>query len=632
MKKWNKLDNAAKIFPSTIELSETRVFRFYCELTEDIQPQVLQQAVEQAVKQFPQFLKILRTGLFWYYLESSNLTPVVKEESQTPCSHIYRYGHQGLLFTVTYYKKRINLEVFHVLADGTGAIEFLKFILAAYINLLHPDTLAIDDPLLVNTNTVEDMDLDAFEKYYTGDKNPRKIKKSRVFRFHGKRRPDMDLNITEGVVSVQKVLELAHQHQATMTEFLVAVFIRSLIQNMTRRELKKTLVIDIPINLRNFFPSVTTRNFFVMLPIEYRPSGPDDSIQDICQKVSAEFAKIITVENLSGRINSYGSFERNIPMRLVPLFLKDPGLRLVNFVTKRFITGCFSNLGRITLPEALDPYVNQWGIYSSTLNIQAECVSFQDRLTIGFTNAFYDATVIYTFFQHLKDMGAAAELHTNTPVQTPAPDADRRPVYWADPKAQTEPDPDSVFPKPKTDSNKIRTGLKWANISSILAVIVYSLIYIITKRPTLWIIILYINTFYIWSSVVSGVLNKKSVLRKLFQSFTITSVIYVAIDILTGWEQWSLNLQVPIFALVNIFLSIYLSQMFRTDTTGSELILYMSWECMIGLVPFILTLVGVLSFSLLPIAVGLVCVLLLLLMIIFRWRSMKHEYQKTFHF
>ena len=112
MKKWNKLDNAAKIFPSTIELSETRVFRFYCELTEDVQPEALQQAVEQAVKQFPQFLKILRAGLFWYYLEYSNLKPVVEEESQTPCSHIYRYGHQGLLFNVTYYKKRINLEIY----------------------------------------------------------------------------------------------------------------------------------------------------------------------------------------------------------------------------------------------------------------------------------------------------------------------------------------------------------------------------------------------------------------------------------------------------------------------------------------------------------------------------------------
>lgn len=645
MKKWNKLDNAAKIFPSTIELSETRVFRFYCELKEDVQPEALQQAVEQAVLQFPQFLKILRTGLFWYYLESSNLKPVVKEESQAPCSHIYRYGHQGLLFNVTYYKKRINLEVFHALADGAGAIEFLKFIMAAYVNILYPGTLPLDDPLLVNTNAVEDMDTDAFEKYYTGGKNPRKMKKSVVWRFHGKRRRDMDLNVTEAVVSVKKVLELAHQYNATMSEFLVALFIKSLILNMKPRDLKKTLVIDIPINLRNYFPSVTTRNFFVMLPIEYHPVSKEDSLEMICEAVSKEFAQIITIENLEGRINSYGSFERIIPMRLVPLFLKDPGLRFVNFVTKRFITGCVSNLGRVTLPEEIGRYVNQWGVYSSTLNIQTECISFQDNLTIGVTNAFYDATVEYTMFELLESMGISAEIKTNTPTVVVTEDPLNRNIptespltvdkgwhYWADPAMRLEEKKSDVFPIPKSNSSAIRIGLKWANILSIVAAIVYGIIYIVTKQPNLWIIVMYINTFFIWSSVVTGVLNKKSVLRKLFTCFVWTSCFYFVIDLLTGWNEWSLTLQVPAFALINIFLSIYLSRAFRTDTTSSELILYVSWECLIGLVPMALTIAGVISFSALPFAVGIACILILILMVTFRWRSMKHEYKKTFHF
>lgn len=106
MRNWKKLDNAAKIFPSTIEQSETRVFRFYCELNEDVDPQALQEAVCQAVKQFPHFLKILRKGLFWYYLENSQQKPVVMEESESPCPHIYRPGQHNLLFQVTYYKKR----------------------------------------------------------------------------------------------------------------------------------------------------------------------------------------------------------------------------------------------------------------------------------------------------------------------------------------------------------------------------------------------------------------------------------------------------------------------------------------------------------------------------------------------
>lgn len=625
MKKWNKLDNAAKIFPATIEQSETRVFRFYCELKEDVQPKVLQQAVDQAVKQLPQFLKILRSGLFWYYLENSSLRPIVKEESQTPCSHIYRNGHQDLLFNVTYYKKRINLEVFHALADGAGAIQFLKYILAAYINILHPGTLPLDDPLLKNTVAVEDMDVDAFNTYYTGKKNPRKMEKSLVWRFHGKRRPDLDLNVTEGVVSVKGVLDLAHKYQVTMTEFLVSLFIKSIILNMKEKDLAKTLVIDVPINLRNYFPSATTRNFFVMMPITYRPTGRKDSLELICDCVSREFARIVTIENLAGRINSYGSFERIIPMRLVPRILKDPGLRFVNFVTKRFITGCVSNLGRVTLPDELARYVNQWGVYSSTLNIQVECISFQDRLTIGFTEAFYDVTAIYTFFQLLKDMGVDASIQTNTPTQL------KDDTFWADPEVKREESDTDVFPIPKEKPKGVRTVLKWANIISMLAIIAYAIIYIVSKRESDWIIIMCINTFFIWNSVVTGVLNKKSVLRRLFWSYVWTSALYFVIDLLTGWNQWSLMIQIPGFALVNLLLSFYLAQMFPSETTYSEITLYLSWECMIGIIPFVLTVLGVITFSLLPIIAGLVCILLLVLLLLFRWRTIKQEYTKTFH-
>ncbi len=633
MKKWNKLDNAAKIFPATIEQSETRVFRFYCELNEDVQPEVLQQAVDQAVKQLPQFLKILRSGLFWYYLENSNLRPVVKEEFQTPCSHIYRNGHQDLLFTVTYYKKRINLEVFHALADGAGAIQFLKYILAAYINILHPGTLPLDDPLLKNTVAIEDMDTDAFNTYYTGGKNPRKLEKTLVWRFHGKRRPDLDLNITEGVVSVKGVLDLAHKYHVTMTEFLVSLFIKSIILNMKEKDLGKMLVIDVPINLRNFFPSETTRNFFVMMPISYQPSGREDSLEWICEQVSGEFARIITIENLAGKINSFGSFERIIPMRLVPRIIKDPGLRFVNFVTKRFVTGCVSNLGRVDLPEEISCYVNQWGVYSSTLNIQLECISFKDKLTIGFTEAFYDVTAIYTFFKLLSNMGVDASIQTNTPAMI-IDDTKTEPskeIYWADPEKKRTEEETNVFPIPKNQSSKLRTCLKWANILSILALIVYAIIYIVTKHESDWIIIMCINTFFIWSSVVIGALNKKSVLRRLFWSYGWTSAFYFVIDILTGWDQWSLLVQIPIFALVNLLLSFYLAREFPTATTRSEIPLYLSWECMIGIAPFVLTLLGVIRFSMLPVIVGVVCIILLLLLLIFRWRILKTEYTKTFH-
>ena len=70
---WRKLDNAAKLFPATSNKKDTRVFRFYCIMKEDVKEEILQQAVEKALEKYPLFLSVMRKGLFWHYLEKRNL-------------------------------------------------------------------------------------------------------------------------------------------------------------------------------------------------------------------------------------------------------------------------------------------------------------------------------------------------------------------------------------------------------------------------------------------------------------------------------------------------------------------------------------------------------------------------------
>ena len=46
--KWYELDNAAKIVPSTTKGADTRVFRISCELKEEVDGTLLQQALDNA--------------------------------------------------------------------------------------------------------------------------------------------------------------------------------------------------------------------------------------------------------------------------------------------------------------------------------------------------------------------------------------------------------------------------------------------------------------------------------------------------------------------------------------------------------------------------------------------------------
>ena len=166
----------------------------------------------------------MRKGLFWHYLEKSNLKPVVTEEFKEPCSNLYVRDKKSLLFEVTYYKRRINFEVFHVLTDGTGATCFLKEIVKHYIVLAYGEA---DIPLDKEHITIQDQESDSFRKYYS-DLRREKKEKVKAYQIKTLRKARGPLQVTEAVLSVKEVLAKAREYQVSMTVFLTAVsFVRS---------------------------------------------------------------------------------------------------------------------------------------------------------------------------------------------------------------------------------------------------------------------------------------------------------------------------------------------------------------------------------------------------------------------
>ena len=87
---------------------------------------------EKTLKKFPYYCSILKKGLFWYYLEHTQRKPTVHIENRCPCAPLYFPNRKTLLFDISYFHKRINLEVHHVLSDGSGALLFLKTLVFYY--------------------------------------------------------------------------------------------------------------------------------------------------------------------------------------------------------------------------------------------------------------------------------------------------------------------------------------------------------------------------------------------------------------------------------------------------------------------------------------------------------------------
>ena len=65
---WYKTDNVSKAFLATVSKRETRAFRLSITLKEDVDPELLQQAVLSAIQDRPQVQVRIRRGFFWHYL------------------------------------------------------------------------------------------------------------------------------------------------------------------------------------------------------------------------------------------------------------------------------------------------------------------------------------------------------------------------------------------------------------------------------------------------------------------------------------------------------------------------------------------------------------------------------------
>ena len=128
---WYKLDLSAIVYPTLQRKDFSSVYRLSVLLKEDINPEILQKALDRTMPRFPTYKAAIRKGVFWRYLEPNNRPgPFVKEDVSNPCQPMYFKANNRYLVRVYYFKTRIAIEVHHSLGDGTGGMYLLRMMVA----------------------------------------------------------------------------------------------------------------------------------------------------------------------------------------------------------------------------------------------------------------------------------------------------------------------------------------------------------------------------------------------------------------------------------------------------------------------------------------------------------------------
>lgn len=413
---WKKLDNASKIFPATANNKDTKVYRISAELHKNINPESLQQALDITIESFPMYRSILRRGFFWYYFESSDIYPRVETENKNPCSAIYIQGKKNLLFRVSFYKKRINVETFHALSDGVGAVWFLEALVFQYIKINYKDELKDRIPSFEYGASISEKMDDSFWKNYRSNIQGSKIKREKykpAYSIKGKKTDEKKIKVIEGAMSVAEVLSLSKEYGTSMTIFLTSLLMYAIFLDMPQNKRKKPVVLSIPINLRGYYKSFTARNFFTTMNIGYDFQNQSPEFKDIVTHVEKEFKKGLEEESIHMKVARFMKLEKNPLARAVPLLIKDFFMNSANKLNDRGISSSISNIGRIKTPKEFEQYINQFSICISAKIPKITFCSYNDRLVITFSSPFVETDIQREFFNFLSSRDIKIEITSN---------------------------------------------------------------------------------------------------------------------------------------------------------------------------------------------------------------------------
>ncbi len=467
---WVRLDNASNIFLAARSDADPKVFRISAEVDHDVDPRTLQEALDATYERYRLYHAVLRGGMFWYYLQTSDLRPIVAPEHLPTCAPIYREDRRNLLFRVVYRRRRIVLEIFHALSDGTGALWFLTDLLDAYLRAQGaaaaaagagagsgagagagtdagadagesglPSAPAADPPpaaLDPEPRPSHELIADSFSHYFHRGRAPMAhtdaadpasapitvrtrvadrlrargangAPRSRVHRIRGTRTPDNRTRVVELTMPVQAVLALARAEQASLTMYLTALFFRALRESIGPLGRADTLAASIPINLRQFFPSTSARNFFATVRVQHTFSadGTGDDLGSICRDLEAQFRPKAAPQALERKLRRLIRFERTPLLRVLPRVLKDAILRLINWGNNRGLSVAVSNLGRVVLPEPAESRVGRLLFHVSAVRPQFCAMSHAGQLTVCFTSPFVETDHVRAFARMLTASG-----------------------------------------------------------------------------------------------------------------------------------------------------------------------------------------------------------------------------------
>lgn len=418
-KNWYRLDNAAKIYPAVRTKKWSGNFRVSVTLNENIDPEILQKALDDLRKRIVNLNLELHKGFFWYYFEETDRQVLVEPDSANPCGRIGGKHNKDMPYRVRYYEKRIAIEIFHALADGTGGMIFLKSLTARYLYLKYGAKIPADTEIISCDSEYNPEEMEDAFKRYAKFRTVKSRSETKGYHFKGTKLPDEQTSVVTGIINADDILKKSKECNVSLTEFIVSLMIEAFMkcQSESNKKIERPVKVSVPINLRKIYPSKTLRNFALYINPGIEPRYGEFNFEEIVEEVhhfmrmnnKEKYLNAIMCKNLSDEFNPF--------LRVVPLAIKNIAMFIAfKMYGETLVSSTFSNLGKITVPDEMEKYIERFDFMLGRFMAgmpSATATSFKGKLYITWTSGMKNKDVERNFFTSLVKTGVHVKIESN---------------------------------------------------------------------------------------------------------------------------------------------------------------------------------------------------------------------------
>ena len=401
---WYALDNAAKIYPISMKHGQMAMFRISVNLKHPVVPELLQMALTFTIKRFPTFATTVKKGFFWHYLDTTKRRYFIAPESDIPCMPLKISRSSSQTFRVLYYKNRVSVECFHILTDGAGGMVFTKTLVAEYLKLMGAEPAHGDEGILnINDSPSQDEATNEFHHTEKTENISGFINKPAV-QMSGKLSKIKPCRILHFKMDSESLKQAANNRNTTITAYILALMFAA--GKFATDEFEGNMRIQVPVNMRKYYPSVTLRNFSMYCGVDL-PLSEISDLDTIIPNITHQLEQKASKQCMSEMINST---ERMVgAVRYVPLFIKTPAARIIyGYLSDRIFSTTLSNVGIINMPPGLEEHIDSIDcVLGSAQTNRASCAmaTYGNTASLSITKNTADPTFEEELFRLLKSDG-----------------------------------------------------------------------------------------------------------------------------------------------------------------------------------------------------------------------------------